>query len=216
MPNGGSRPTVNNESDDSSPKMSKKILVSVVSVLLLAAPAFGRTRREAGTYLPPVRSRGMVFPVARTDWYSVINFTDDWHAPRMRFTNGKWRQIGVHEGNDIFAEPGTPVRAVLGGRVERLGWTFYSGWRVGIRGTDGRYWFYAHLRRFAPGLGVGDRIAPADVIGTVGNTGYSNTPGHADEFTYHLHIGIQQPDGTWVNPYPLMRRLYDAAVEQPS
>lgn len=158
----------------------------------------------------------MVFPVARTNWYSVINFTDDWHAPRMRLIEGVWRQVGAHEGNDIFAEPGTPVRAVLGGRVERLGWTFYSGWRVGVRGDDGRYWFYAHLRRFAAGLRPGDRVDSGDVIGAVGNTGYSNAPGHADEFTYHLHIGIQRIDGTWVNPHPLMRRLYDAAVEQTS
>ena len=154
----------------------------------------------------------MVFPVARSDWYSVINFGPDWHTPRMRFQGGHWRQVGVHEGNDIFAEPGTPVRAILGGRVERLGWTFYSGWRVGIRGEDGRYWFYAHLSEFASGLEVRDRVASGDDIGAVGNTGYGTRPGHADEFIYHLHVGIQEPDGTWVDPYPLMRRLYRAAV----
>jgi murein DD-endopeptidase MepM/ murein hydrolase activator NlpD len=196
--------------------MSKPLVTIVVSAIVVAAPAWGSARQENNRYRPPVRHRGQVFPVARTDWYSVINFSDDWHAPRMRFVDGRWRQIGVHEGNDIFAEPGTPVRAVLGGHVERLGWTFYSGWRVGVRGDDGRYWFYAHLSSFAPGLAAGDRVEPGQVIGAVGNTGYSNTPGHADEFTYHLHVGIQQPDGTWVNPYPLMRRLYDAAVEQPS
>jgi peptidoglycan LD-endopeptidase LytH len=196
--------------------MKNKSLVVVVSALLLMAPAHGRVREERSHYLPAVPHRGMVFPVARTNWYSIINFSDDWQAPRMRLIQGVWRQVGVHEGNDIFAEPGTPVRAVLGGRVERLGWTFYSGWRVGVRGDDGRYWFYAHLRRFAAGLSAGDRVDPGDVIGAVGNTGYSNAPGHADEFTYHLHIGIQRPDGTWVNPHPLMRRLYDAAVEQTS
>lgn len=154
----------------------------------------------------------MVFPVARTSWYSVINFRDDWHAPRMRRTATGWELIGVHEGNDIFAEPGTPVMAVLGGRVEQLGWTFYSGWRVGVRGVDGRYWFYAHLSRFAPGLAVGTPVSAGQLLGEVGNTGYGLTPGHHDEFTYHLHLGIQEPDGTWVNPYPLVRRLYDAAV----
>jgi murein DD-endopeptidase MepM/ murein hydrolase activator NlpD len=154
----------------------------------------------------------MVFPVARSDWYSVINFRDDWHAPRMRRIGDTWQLVGVHEGNDIFAEPGTPVIAVLAGTVEQLGWTFYSGWRVGIRGTDGRYWFYAHLQAFAPGLAVGSPVAAGDVIGEVGNTGYGSVPGHRDEFTYHLHLGIQEADGTWVNPYPLVRRLYDAAV----
>jgi murein DD-endopeptidase MepM/ murein hydrolase activator NlpD len=194
--------------------MTKRIALVLIVAWLVIVPAPGRARRPEPAYLAPVRHHNMVFPVARTTWYSVINFRDDWHDPRMRLVNGKWQQIGVHEGNDIYAEPGTPVRAVLGGRVEQLGWTFYSGWRVGVRGDDGRYWFYAHLRSFAPGLIVGKRVSAGETIGQVGNTGYSAQPGHSDEFTYHLHIGIQDPQGRWVNPHPLMRRLYDAAVDQ--
>ena len=187
---------------------------TIAAVVLLASPAWASDApRTANPYLPSLSVDGMVFPVARSKWYSVINFEDDWHAPRMRLVGGKWRQVGVHEGNDIFAEPKTPVRAVLGGRVERLGWTFYSGWRVGIRGDDGRYWFYAHLRSFRPGLGVGERVESGSEIGQVGNTGYGADPGHADEFTYHLHLGIQEASGRWVNPYPLLERLYRATVE---
>ena len=37
---------------------------------------------------------------------------------------------------------------------------------------------------------------------------------HDGEFTYHLHIGIQEPGGEWSNPYPLMRRLYNRAAER--
>jgi peptidoglycan LD-endopeptidase LytH len=170
---------------------------------------------EAGPgYLEPVPRGGLVFPIARSDWYSVINFAPDWHAPRMRRIEGVWRQVGVHEGNDIFAEPGTPVLAVSGGTVENLGWLFYSGWRVGIRADDGRYWFYAHLGRFQNELEVGDRVAAGQPLGEVGNTGYGDDEGHDGEFTYHLHLGIQEADGTWVNPYPLMRRLYGAAVKR--
>jgi murein DD-endopeptidase MepM/ murein hydrolase activator NlpD len=169
-------------------------------------------RAMRSRYLPAEIVDGMTFPVARTRWYSVINFADDWHVPRMRYENGKWRQIGVHEGNDIFAEPGTPVRAVLGGKVERIGWTFYSGWRVGVRGDDGRYWFYAHLSSFAPQMSVGLRVETGTVLGYVGNTGYGSAPGHSDEFLHHLHMGIQEENGVWVNPYPLMRHLYAGAV----
>ena len=167
----------------------------------------------AAPYAPPVTTDSLTFPVARSQWYSVINFTNDWHAPRMRFIDGRWRQVGVHEGNDIFAEPGTPVRAIASGRVENIGWLFYSGWRVGIRGDDGRYWFYAHLRRFAPGLADGDRVISGDTLGVVGNTGYGDDLGHDNEFTFHLHVGIQEADGTWVDPYPLMERLYRRAVQ---
>ncbi|MGH2746935.1 MAG: M23 family metallopeptidase [Actinomycetota bacterium] len=189
------------------------LLLALSSLSLLPASEPVDAAASIG-YLAPVSDGGMVFPVARSRWFSVINFADDWHAPRMRLVEGKWRQVGVHEGNDIFAEPGTPVRAVTSGVVERLGWTFYSGWRVGIRDGQGRYWFYAHLRRFAPGIGVGSPVAPGDALGEVGNTGYGADPGHRDEFIYHLHIGIQQPDGSWSNPYPLMRRLYRAATAE--
>jgi murein DD-endopeptidase MepM/ murein hydrolase activator NlpD len=188
----------------------RRLAVALFVLTLAGVPATAAPR-YAG-YVGPVHVDGMTFPVARSDWYSVINFADDWHDPRMRFEEGRWVLIGVHEGNDIFAEPGTPIVAVLGGRVENLGWTFYSGWRVGVRGDDGRYWFYAHMRRFAPGLSIGDRVETGTLLGEVGNTGYGVVPGHHDEFTYHLHIGIQEADGTWVNPYPLMRRLYRAAV----
>lgn len=187
----------------------------IILLLALSALALLPSSRPVGAaagYLSPVSDGGMVFPVARSKWFSVINFSNDWHAPRMRLIDGKWRQVGVHEGNDIFAEPGTPVRAVTSGVVERMGWTFYSGWRVGIRDAQGRYWFYAHLSRYAPDLGVGSPVGAGDALGEVGNTGYGVDPGHRDEFVYHLHIGIQQPDGSWSNPYPLMRRLYRAAT----
>jgi peptidoglycan LD-endopeptidase LytH len=164
-------------------------------------------------YLEPKLLRGKAFPVARTDYYSVINFANDWHAPRLRLVGGRWRQIGVHEGTDLFAEPGTPVQAVTPGTVENIGWLFYSGWRIGIRGSDGRYWFYAHMSRYAPGMTTGTRVRAGEVIGRVGNTGYGIRPGHRNEFTWHLHVGIQEPDGTWVNPYPVLRRLYRAETE---
>lgn len=184
-----------------------RIPVLLAAALVAAAPAHADP-----SYLRPVVRSGMTFPVVRSDWYSVINYRNDWHEPRMRRIDGKWRQVGVHEGTDVIAEPGTPVVAALGGHVEQLGWTFYSGWRVGIRGVDGRYWFYAHLEGFAPGLRVGDAVEAGEPIGAVGNTGYGARPGHRDEFISHLHLGIQEPGGAWVNPYPIVDRLYRAAV----
>jgi murein DD-endopeptidase MepM/ murein hydrolase activator NlpD len=156
-------------------------------------------------YYRPVVVEGMTFPVARSNWFSVIEFDNDWHEPRLRLIGGRWRQVGVHEGTDISAEKGTPVLSASEGTVEAMGWTFYSGDRVGVRGTDGNYYFYAHLSAFAPGIAVGTRVDAGTVLGLVGNTGYGD-PGHEDEFPPHLHFGIQA--GDWVNPYPLLRRLY--------
>ena len=184
------------------------ILVACGAVL---AP---HTSPATARYLPPVVEGRRVFPVARTNWYSVINFTNDWHAPRLSLVDGEWQQDRVHEGIDIFAEPLTPVRSISSGTVENVGWTFYSGWRVGIRGDDGRYWFYAHLSRFAPDMIPGASVRSGDRIGSVGNTGYGFAPGHHDEFTWHLHFGLQEADGTWVNPYPMLRTLYRAAVRR--
>lgn len=186
--------------------MSRFSIACLLVVVLLSGSAGGAT-----SYRKPVVLEDGVFPLARSTWYSVINFKDDWHAPRMRRIDGRWRQVGVHEGNDLFAEPGTPVRAVVGGRVEQSGWLFYSGWRIGIRDRSGLYWFYAHLED-APPLRVGALVAAGDRIGAVGNTGYGDRPGHHDEFPHHLHIGIQSSNGTWLDPYPLMRRLYRATV----
>ncbi|MDQ3984999.1 MAG: M23 family metallopeptidase [Actinomycetota bacterium] len=185
--------------------------LALLLIFVATSPAGGRPVHPR--YLGPVGTKdGRVFPVARTNWYSVINFANDWHAPRMRLVEGKWKQIGVHEGNDIFAEPNTPVFSVTSGTVENVGWTFYSGWRVGVRGDDGKYWFYAHLSRFARGIVPGVRVVPGMKLGNVGNTGYGNDPGHRNEFTWHLHFGIQRADGSWMNPYPLVKRLYRIAV----
>jgi murein DD-endopeptidase MepM/ murein hydrolase activator NlpD len=182
--------------------------VLALLVVPVLGPANGAVSGRVAHYLPPEVRSGKVFPVARSNWFSVINFANDWHAPRMRLVNGEWLQIGVHEGTDIFAEPGTPVRSASSGIVENVGWTFYSGWRVGVRDSAGRYWFYAHLASFAPEMAPGVAVEPGTRLGRVGNTGYSAQPGHKDEFTWHLHFGIQRPDGTWKNPYPLLRRLY--------
>lgn len=161
-------------------------------------------------YYRPVVVDGFTFPVARSNWLSVIELAEDWHDPRFRLIDGRWRLVGVHEGNDVVAEKGTPILAMTAGTVEAVGWTFYSGTRVGVRGADGNYYFYAHMSRVDPDVRVGVPVEPGDVLGLVGNTGYG-PPGHEDEFPPHLHLGIQGPGG-WENPYPMLSRLYRASV----
>jgi murein DD-endopeptidase MepM/ murein hydrolase activator NlpD len=181
-----------------------------------APPAHGATvpMEPPPSYYRPVILDGMTFPVARSNWLSVIELAPDWHDPRFRLVDGRWQLVGVHEGNDIVAEEGTPVVSASEGTVEAVGWTFYSGTRVGVRGTDGKYYFYAHLSRVAPAIRVGASVGPGDVLGLVGNTGYG-PPGHEDEFPPHLHFGIDGPAG-WENPYPLVRRMYRASARTTS
>jgi murein DD-endopeptidase MepM/ murein hydrolase activator NlpD len=185
---------------------------------LLQAPSAAPTPPPpaAGTLLPspgwyrPVIVDGFTFPVARANWLSVVEFRNDWHDPRFRLVNGQWQLIGFHEGNDILAEKGTPILSATEGVIEAVGWTFYSGTRVGVRGADGKYYFYAHLSRVAPGIVAGAPVAPGDVLGLVGNTGYG-PPGREDEFPPHLHFGIEGTGG-WENPFPLVRSLYRRSV----
>jgi murein DD-endopeptidase MepM/ murein hydrolase activator NlpD len=161
-------------------------------------------------YYRPVIAFGQSFPVARSNYLSYLEFPDSWHAPRLRLVNGKWLLIGVHEGIDLSAERGTPILSMEPGVVENVGWTFYSGTRVGVRGVDGRYYFYAHLSKVQPGIVVGASVQAGTVLGLVGNTGYG-PPGHRNEFPPHLHFGIIV-GSEWINPYPTLVLLYAATV----
>jgi murein DD-endopeptidase MepM/ murein hydrolase activator NlpD len=168
------------------------------------------TREAAPAYYRPVLSAGKAFPVARSNFLSILEFPNNWHAPRLRLINGKWLLVGVHQGIDITAERGTPVLAMEDGRVENVGWTFYSGTRVGVRGVDGRYYLYAHLSAVQPEIVVGARVGAGAALGRIGNTGYG-PPGHRDEFPPHLHFGIEAGN-EWVNPYPTLVDLYRATI----
>jgi murein DD-endopeptidase MepM/ murein hydrolase activator NlpD len=163
-------------------------------------------------YYRPVVVDGKAFPLARSNYLALVEFPDNWHAPRLRLVNGKWLLVGVHEGIDITAERGTPIISMTLGVVENVGWTFYSGTRVGVRGVDGRYYFYAHLSHVQTGIVVGANVSTGTVLGLVGNTGYG-APGHRDEFPPHLHFGIEV-GLEWVNPYPTLVSLYAATVRE--
>ena len=163
------------------------------------------------SYFRPVVVGGKTFPLARSNYLSLIEINDNWHALRLRLVDGKWLPIGVHEGIDISGEPGTPILCMEPGVVENVGWTFYSGTRVGIRGVDGRYYFYAHLSAVASGVTLGATVVTGQMLGRLGNTGYG-PPGERDQFPPHLHFGIQVGI-RWVDPYGTLVSLYDAAVK---
>jgi murein DD-endopeptidase MepM/ murein hydrolase activator NlpD len=192
------------------------VVVTVVGGAPATAPTLVTVRpasfRPPLPYWKPVVTGGKVFPVARSATFSLLEFSNDWHAVRLRLVNGKWKPVGVHEGIDITAEPGTPVLSMTTGVVENVGWLFYSGMRVGVRGADGRYYFYCHFSRVAAGIRPGVHVRLGQVLGLVGNTGYG-PPGHRDEFPPHLHFGIAQ-GSEWVDPYRTLVALYQAATDQ--
>lgn len=126
------------------------------------------------------------FPVKGYIWYE-----DTYGADRE---GGKRK----HEGTDLFAPEGTPIYNVISGRVEKLGWNRLGGERVGVRGIDGNYYYYAHLQKINPLLEIGSKIEQNTLIGYMGHTGDAvTTPDH-------LHFGIEIRNGVWINPYPFL------------
>lgn len=123
------------------------------------------------------------FPVAGKHTYS-----NDYGAPRSQ---------GSHQGNDIMAERGVPVRAVAAGTIKRLTRTEtgLGGLWVWLRDTAGNEYYFAHLNAVTEGLEIGDAVTVGQVIGTVGNTG------DARYGATHLHFEVHPGGGSAVNPY---------------
>jgi murein DD-endopeptidase MepM/ murein hydrolase activator NlpD len=95
-----------------------------------------------------------------------------------------------HQGQDMFADCGTPVRAAQGGKVVFVGYHSAAGHYVVIRGAgSGEDYVYMHLRD-AVKLDKGDRVKTAERIGAVGRTGRAEG--------CHLHFELWSKPG-WYN-----------------
>ncbi|MRG85170.1 M23 family metallopeptidase [Salinibacillus xinjiangensis] len=140
-----------------------------------------------------------VFPVPTTSNYSYRN---TWGDPRG-FGGRR-----IHEGTDIFANYGVPVRSTTYGVIEMKGWNRFGGWRIGIRDTHNIYHYYAHLNGFEDNLKVGQVVKPGDTVGYVGASGYG-PKGTSGKFPPHLHYGMYKDNGEkeWsFDPYPYLRK----------
>ncbi|WP_425457427.1 M23 family metallopeptidase [Bacillus marasmi] len=118
-----------------------------------------------------------------------------------------WGGRRIHEGTDIFAGYGVPVRATSYGIIEMKGWNKFGGWRIGIRDINNNYHYFAHLSGFAKDLKVGQIVEPGMVIGGVGSSGYG-PPGTSGKFPPHLHYGMYKDNGIteWsYDPHPHLR-----------
>ena len=118
-----------------------------------------------------------------------------------------WGGRRMHEGTDLFAPYGVPVRSVTFGMIEVMGWNDYGGWRVGLRDIHNTYHYYAHLSGFNKEVKEGDIVEPGTVLGWVGSSGYGK-PGTSGLFPPHLHFGMYKYNGRteWAfDPYPYLK-----------
>lgn len=115
-----------------------------------------------------------------------------------------------HQGNDIFAAFGTPVRSPANGVVN------FANEPVGgkcayVTEPDGTWYYMAHLRGFAPGVAEGSTVRVGDVLGFNGDTG--DAQGGAP----HVHFEVHPRGGPAVSPKPYLDAwLADALAAVPA
>ena len=122
-----------------------------------------------------------VFPV-----YGDARVADDFGAAR---------QIGAHQGNDLFAAFGSPVLAVADGTLNRVGTLPISGNRLWLKTERGDSFFYAHLSAFSPEAVSGRKVKAGTLLGFVGNTG------DAEPTPPHVHFEIHPGDKAAIDPH---------------
>ena len=109
-----------------------------------------------------------------------------YYGMRKHPVDGKER---FHEGVDISAEMGTPVRATADGIVSFSGWGGSGGNLVVLEHGFGFSSIYAHNKLNT--LKVGQKVKKGDVVGYVGSTGNAQSP--------HVHYCILK-NGAHINP----------------
>ena len=147
------------------------------------------------------------FPVASASNRKelTVSFVDSWMYDR------NYGGSRGHEGTDIMPSENTrglyPVVSMTDGTVRSKGWLELGGWRIGIDAPGGAYFYYAHLSSYAD-IEEGDTVKAGDLLGYMGDTGYSTEEGTTGNFPVHLHLGIYLYDGDEeisINPYPVLK-----------
>lgn len=157
------------------------------------------------------------FPVMQSsrEKDSGISYENAWLAER------NYQNVShSHEGTDIMALNNRrgyyPIVSMTDGIVENIGWLEKGGYRVGIRSPHGGYFYYAHLYRYAEGLEKGDTVQAGELLGFMGDSGYSRVEGTVGNFDVHLHLGIYLGTSHYeelsVNPYWILKLMEDQTV----
>jgi murein DD-endopeptidase MepM/ murein hydrolase activator NlpD len=101
-----------------------------------------------------------------------------------------------HNGIDMVAPYGAPIKASGSGTVVYIGWNYADGadpaWIVIVAHSEGLQTWYAHMQpRYPGGLHAGSHVDRGQLIGYEGNTGHSTGA--------HLHWAVMF-NGDFVNP----------------
>ena len=110
----------------------------------------------------------------------------------------------MHNGIDLAYPGGTPIYSIADGTVVAAGYNSSAGNYVNIGHDldgDGTYDYttYNYHMISPTTLSVGDTVTGGQQGGSVGTTGSSTGN--------HLHFGIAQADGTYLDPEPIIKAL---------
>ncbi|MGI8685054.1 MAG: M23 family metallopeptidase [Acidimicrobiales bacterium] len=112
------------------------------------------------------------FPVA-----GPAKFSHDWLYPRYT------PEFHLHQGTDIFAVTGTPVRSPADGTL-KLAQGGSGGLAAYVYQADGTYYYMAHLSAFS-GQKQGQKVKLGEVVGYVGDSG--NARGGSPHVHFEIH-----------------------------
>ena len=120
-----------------------------------------------------------------------------------------------HEGCDVMGTERPrgfyPVVSISDGTVEKVGWLEQGGWRIGIRAPSGLSLYYAHFYDYSRDWKEGDEVRAGELLGFMGDSGYSAIEGTVGNFDVHLHMGMYLRTDHYeemsVNPYWILRFL---------
>jgi len=99
-----------------------------------------------------------------------------------------------HNGIDLHAPAGTPIRSTASGVIRAAGRDGSRGNYIIIEHPNHYSTHYYHLSKFGEGIKSGKRVDQSQIIGYVGSTGWSTGP--------HLHYGLMK-DSKFSNPLNL-------------
>lgn len=118
---------------------------------------------------------------------NYFNVTSD-YGYRVHPIYKTWR---LHNGIDIGAPTGTPIKAAYAGTVATMTYSSSAGYYVMVNHGGGVYSVYMHCSKFV--AKVGQEVKAGDTIALVGSTGSSTAP--------HLHFSVRV-NGSYVDPAP--------------
>jgi len=129
-------------------------------------------------------------------WPMVGDVTQNFGCTGFSWEPPKGSCAHFHEGIDLVAPYGTPVKASGSGTVVYIGWNYADGpdpaWIVIIAHSAGLQTWYAHMQpRYPGGIHAGSHVSRGEIIGYEGNTGHSTGA--------HLHWAVMF-NGDFANP----------------